>query len=165
MPPPEVLRFALSGGMPNHPHLPALLYRGAVAPQAGPAAQETLFARSGLPPQWRDGVYDFHHFHSAAHEVLGIAGGGARLLLGGPSGQAVTVTAGDVVLLPAGTGHRLLEATDEFLVVGAYPPGQSADIERGPATLAMIKRIAMLPFPNCGPVGPDETYERLWCKA
>ena len=59
MPPPEVLRFALSGGMPNHPHLPALLYRGAVAPQAGPAAQETLFARSGWPPQWRDGVYDF----------------------------------------------------------------------------------------------------------
>ena len=103
MPPPEVLRFALSGGMPKHPHLPALLYRGAVAPQAGPAAQETLFARSGWPPQWRDGVYDFHHFHSAAHEVLGIAGGGARLLLGGPSGQAVTVTAGDVVLLPAGT--------------------------------------------------------------
>jgi uncharacterized protein YjlB len=162
MPPPEILRFAPSGGIPNHPHLPVLLYREALAAKAGPSAHEAVFTRSGWPPQWRDGVYVFHHFHSTAHEVLGIAGGDARLLLGGPSGQAVTVAAGDVVLLPAGTGHCLLEATGGFLVVGAYPPGQSADIDRGPATAAMIERIATLPFPDSGPVGPDETYERLW---
>jgi uncharacterized protein YjlB len=162
MPPPEILHFAPSGGIPNNPHLPALLYRGALAAKAGPAAHEKLFARSGWPPRWRDGVYDFHHFHTTAHEGLGIAAGGARLLLGGPSGQVVTVAAGDVVLLPAGTGHRLLEATVGFLVVGAYPLGQSADLERGPATAAMIRSIATLPFPDGGPIGSDETYGRLW---
>jgi uncharacterized protein YjlB len=165
MPPPEVLRFAPSGGIPNHPHLPVLLYRGALAAKAGPAAHEALFMRSGWPPQWRDGVYDFHHFHTTAHEVLGIAGGGARLLLGGPSGQTVTVAAGDIVLLPAGTGHCLLEATGGFLVVGAYPPGQSVDIERGPATAEMTRRIAILPSPDGSPVGPDESYEMLWQQA
>jgi uncharacterized protein YjlB len=162
MPLPEILRLAPSGGIPNHPHLPALLYRGALAPKAGPAAHEALFTRGGWPPKWRDGVYDFHHFHTTAHEVLGIAGGGARLILGGPSGEVVTVAAGDVVLLPAGTGHCLLEATAGFLVVGAYPPGQSADIERGPADAAVIRRIAALSFPDGSPIGPDETYERLW---
>jgi uncharacterized protein YjlB len=163
--PPEILRFPPSGGIPNHPHLPVLFYRGALAAKAGPAAHEALFTRSGWPSQWRDGVYGFHHFHTTAHEVLGIAGGGAQLLLGGTSGRAVTVAAGDVVLLPAGTGHWLLEAAGGFLVVGAYPPGQSADIERGPATAAMIRRIATLPFPESGPVGSDETYGRLWRSA
>jgi uncharacterized protein YjlB len=162
MPPPEILRFTPSGGIPNHPRLPVLLYRGALAAKAGPSAHEALFTRGGWPPRWRNGVYDFHHFHTTAHEVLGFAAGGARLLLGGPSGQAVTVAAGDVVLLPAGTGHCSLEASAGFLVVGAYPPGQSADIERGPATAAMVQRIAAVPFPDGGPLGSDETYERLW---
>lgn len=141
--------------VPNNPRLPVRLYRsvrgndGALLDADG---LEARFARHGWPPQWRSGVYDYPHYHSTAHEVLGVFIGHARLLLGGPGGTEVTVQPGDVVLLPAGTGHCCLQASRVFQVVGAYPEGQDWDIKRVAADAATLERIAALPDPARDPV-------------
>ncbi|WP_273862387.1 cupin domain-containing protein [Pseudomonas sp. LA5] len=163
---PEQLHFADDGVIPNS-RLPVLLYRQVQLEGADRAAAlERLFADNAWPPQWRYGVYSYHHYHPNAHEVLGVARGRATLRLGGEQGQDVEVTAGDVVVLPAGTGHRNLQSSANFLVVGAYPPDQQDFITQraDPAAHARsVGLIAGVPLPASDPVtGRKGALPALW---
>ncbi|HEY8965331.1 MAG TPA: hypothetical protein VIM58_02735 [Candidatus Methylacidiphilales bacterium] len=157
----ETLALGPLGWVPNNARLPVLVYRGALPGGAG--AIEKAFERNGWPPEWRGGIYDFDHYHSTTHEALGVAHGRARLRLGGPEGEEVDVAAGDVLVLPVGTGHCRIEEAEGFLVVGAYPPGHEWDLLREAPDAEARERMARLPVPETDPVaGKDGPLVRLW---
>src|SRR5699024_1795967 len=120
---------------PDHPfpnnQMPVKLYRSAVTGDDLAGEIESLFRDNAWQGPWRDGIFDYHHFHATAHEVLRCARGSVDALLGGPNGETVTLTAGDIGFLPAGTSHKNVGHSDDYLIIGAYPPGQSPDMEYG----------------------------------
>ena len=165
---PLTLQFADDGETPNNPSLPLVLYRGAVDVEgaADPAALfEKAFARHGWGDGWRNGIYDFLHFHTRTHEVLGIARGRAKVEFGGAKGQQVELQAGDVAILPAGTGHRRLSCSPDLRVVGAYPANNCFDQHR-PAQVShdkAVANIATTPLPAQDPMfGSDGPLKDLW---
>src|SRR5919201_3828062 len=117
---PETWHAPPGDRIPNHPSFAVLIYRGVEGVADGPEAARALFAAHGWGGSWVDGIFDFHHFHSTSHEALAIVSGRAVVELGGPQGEAFDVSAGDVLVLPAGTGHRRRSAAGDFVVVGAY---------------------------------------------
>lgn len=150
---PFTFTFTDDGAIPNS-RLPLLVYRNAVPADA--AAIERVFAEHRWPPAWRDGVFKYHHFHSNAHEALGIARGSVSVLFGGPGGEVLTVQAGDVVVIPAGVGHCNQSQSDDLLIVGAYPDtGPSPDAHRGKAADhdRVVQAIAKVPLPGDDPIG------------
>ncbi len=163
---PLAFTFDDDGAIPNS-RLPLLVYRDVVAAEA--AAIERLFAVNRWPPAWRDGVHPFHHFHSSAHEALGVARGEAVVLFGGPGGKALTVRAGDVVVVPAGVAHCNQSQSSDLLIVGAYPDNAAhPDLRRGaPAEHDAAKRaVEGVPLPPADPVeGVKGALSRLWVDA
>ncbi|SDB95147.1 Uncharacterized protein YjlB [Paraburkholderia lycopersici] len=150
----EAFHLAPHGWVPNNARLPVIVYRQALAPGSEDLAHafKERFEANGWPVQWLDGVFDYHHFHSTAHEVLGVFAGTAELILGGPGGRVLSVHAGDALLLPAGTGHCLFSLAEGFRVAGGYPRGQQWDIRRDALAPAELRAMQALPFPACDPL-------------
>jgi uncharacterized protein YjlB len=163
---PMTFVFADDGLIPNNP-MPFLVYKGAVNVASGHPEKtiEGLFGANGWGAMWRNGVYDFPHYHATVHEVLGIARGHAKVRFGGEKGKVLEIAAGDVAILPAGTGHQCISSSDDFSVVGAYPPGPSMDLVR-PSKEAHAKALKTIPevaVPKTDPVlGADGPLVRLW---
>lgn len=157
--------FADDGRVPNS-RLPLVVRRGAVTPEAGDsaAAFERIFGRNGWTNSWRDGIFSYHHYHSTAHEVLGLAAGSAAVRFGGERGDTVSLAAGDVAVIPAGVAHRLVEGSRDLLVVGAYAGGRDWDVVRDPNEItAARERIAAVPLPQADPVdGASGPLTTLW---
>jgi uncharacterized protein YjlB len=167
----ETLQFKPNGLVPNS-RFPVLIHRAAVMAVAGvdlADAIEETFRRHDWLNNWRElGVYDYYHFHSTTHEALGMARGHITLRLGGEGGTIVQLTAGDVLVLPAGTSHTRLESSSDSQMVGGYPDGRDWDLIRDELVTASEARVAVkligsLPIPARDPVTGEPMT--LWREA
>ena len=163
---PLAIVFEDDGLVPDN-ILPFLVYQGAVTldPKQPEQTIENLFETNNWGGTWRNGVYDYLHYHATVHEVLGVARGHARVRFGGDHGQELEIKAGDVAILPAGTGHQCISASDDFCVIGAYPPGSKMEITR-PTPENHAKALQTIPkvaLPPADPVtGQHGALMRLW---
>ena len=164
----ESLYFADDGDIPNHPHWALIVYSGVFDSKTldqSETAFDDLFVRNDWIVGFRNGIYPFVHYHSNAHEALGVAKGSATVKFGGEAGRALLVKAGDALLLPAGTGHQLIKASADLLIIGAYPPGPGRDLMREGETQGdeIRIRIASVPKPNTDPIhGHSGPMLSLW---
>ena len=159
--------FTDDGSIPNNPTLPLLIYEDVLDLDGADVASTCIerFAANGWHSAWRNGIFAFPHYHSTAHEVLGICQGEAKVRLGGELGLAMPVKAGDVLVLPAGTEHQNLGSGPDLLVVGAYPSGMDWDLCRGESRVREDKRsnIQAVPLPDSDPLfGRDGPLMGLW---
>ncbi|MGZ4034132.1 MAG: cupin domain-containing protein [Bacteroidia bacterium] len=168
---PHISSFVLkrNKNFPNS-RLPVLIYRkGMMLPEQNNKAAsiaQKLFIRNGWSNSWRNGIYDFHHYHSNTHECMAICMGSANVILGGPNGKRVKLKQGDVIILPAGVGHRCTAKSSDFLCVGAYPEGKDYDTNTGTADeyKKAISRMKAVPIPKHDPLFGDQGFLRSYWK-
>ena len=158
--------FEDDGRFPNNADLPLVIITAALERSTvSPEKFERTFTQNGWPAAWRNGLYDFHHYHSSAHEVLGVYKGWVKACFGGPGGETLKAEAGDIIIIPAGVSHCMVEQSKDFRVVGGYPADQQWDMMRGedgerPGADENIKNVAKpLSDPVFGPTGP---LMKLW---
>jgi len=159
--------FEDDGTYPNNVRLPLVVFQQVfdAAPAVNPAIIETAFNQNDWESAWRNGLFAYHHYHSSAHEALGVYSGWVKVQLGGPGGEAITAQAGDVIIIPAGVAHKNLDQSPDFSVVGAYPRGQSCDMMYGkagerPGADDAIRNVSL---PTADPVfGKTGPLMKLW---
>jgi len=166
---PQIKQIILDddGIFPNNKKLPLVIYEKAFKLPEENAAPviEKVFRQHGWGESWRDGIYPFHHYHSTAHEVLGVYAGSARVHFGGEEGPVVSVTKGDAVVIPAGVAHKNHWCSHDFRVVGAYPEGQTWDMNYGESheRIRADKNIARVILPEMDPIlGMSGGLMEIW---
>lgn len=161
----EVLQIKVreNNRIPNHPDFPALIYPGVIVPGSSSDDVIAIYARNRWVKAWVYILFDFHHYHYAAHEVLTVISGRGTVQFGGEDGPCNEVHEGDVIILPAGYGHKLVEAENSFTVVGAYPKGQDDIGFNRAGEDTMLASIAATPVPACDPIfGAQGPLTSLW---
>lgn len=163
-PKPEYESYILKedGEIPNNPNLPLVIYPEILNKYID--EMNEIFLKKGWHGTWIGNVYDYHHYHSTAHEVLGVLSGNAVIQFGGKDGVSVEARTGDVIMIPAGVAHKNIQSSHDFRVVGGYPEGQEADLCTMDADKShTIENIHQVPLPHTDPVfGDDGKLLDLW---
>ena len=169
----DVICETLTGDdqIPNNQKLPLLVHPKAFSVLNNDLVStcESLFTANSWQGCWRNGIFSYHHYHSMAHEVLGICMGTAKVQFGGERGIIFSVSLGAVVIITTGVGHKNLGASSDLCVVGAYPPNQIPDLCDDKATsnpddrLKVIRNIQRVDLPSTDPVyGTDGPLLKYW---
>jgi uncharacterized protein YjlB len=165
----NIVRHLLAddGTFPNNGFLPLLVYREAfqIPLKEGSGIVKEILETNSWTNAWEDGIYDYHHYHSTAHEVLVVIKGSARVQFGGPQGVTLMLEVGDVVIIPAGVAHKRIDHSEDFTCVGAYPGGQIYDMNYGKQEERerAENNIKALPRPENDPIyGNDGPLIKNW---
>jgi uncharacterized protein YjlB len=155
---PSTYKFKDDGETPNNSKCPLIVYRSPVVlhRKFDPAAIfEVLFQANKWGDGWRATMYDYNHFHSSTHECLGIARGTLIAKFGGSEGREIELKAGDVVIIPAGVGHRRIKQSRRLLIVGVYPANSRKYDEPKPGEIdhaTALKKVSQVKNPLTDPV-------------
>ncbi|THB72784.1 MAG: hypothetical protein D6B25_16140 [Desulfobulbaceae bacterium] len=147
--------FAASGNFPNNGKLPLLVYHNVfVGNEITPEAFENRFNSSHWPSAWRNGLFSYHHFHSTAHEALGIYSGQVQICFGGPGGTILKGRPGDAIIIPAGVSHCCVDQSTDLAIVGAYPAGTRPNMCSGTEKdyPRVSREIDLVPLPAADPL-------------
>jgi uncharacterized protein YjlB len=162
---PKTFLFKDDGSIPNSRY-PLLIYQGMTSDtDASVEELEKKFQSNNWSNTWRGGLYSFHHYHSNTHEVLGVFSGEALLHMGGEKGEKIKVNTGDVLVIPAGVGHKCISHSDDFSVLGAYPNGIEPDLMKGKENERpqADKNIAETAMPETDPLfGKEQGLIKIW---
>lgn len=164
---PEIIKkvFEDDGTFPNS-KLPVLIYKAALTlpGEHAPKIIEDIFKNNNWTNSWRNGIYDYHHYQSITHEVLGVYEGNTMVELGGARGITLLIEIGDIIIIPAGVAHRNVTPDSKFKCVGAYPGGNDYDIKKGEAgeRHEADRNITKVPLPENDPVYTDGPLLKNW---
>eukprot|EP00744_Colponema_vietnamica_P020899 GILI01029759.1.p1 GENE.GILI01029759.1~~GILI01029759.1.p1 ORF type:complete len:206 (-),score=44.99 GILI01029759.1:47-607(-) len=171
---PKVHEYLIkrNGWIPNNSKVALLHYENVfntenVTTDEVAEAFENHYVQNGWHYEWRSKVFPFHHYHSTAHEVLGMFVGTASVVFGGEGdeGVLVHVKPGDMIVIPAGVSHKAIAASEDFYCVGGYPNGTAPDMvmckeEEFEPSVAKINGV---PVPPTDPVyGSEGPLVRIW---
>lgn len=167
--PDRILHFLCPANdtFPNNDSLELCIFKQVFSTEAVNLVEviEQCFLQNGWPPAWRNGLYDTHHYHSTAHEALGVYEGWIEACFGGPGGIVQTATKGDVIIIPAGVSHKNIKQSGNFRVVGAYPESQPWNMKYGRKgeRPQVDKEIQQVALPQGDPVyGNDGPLMKIW---
>ncbi|KIV77169.1 hypothetical protein PV11_08992 [Exophiala sideris] len=168
---PETYYLKPNRHAPNS-DLPVLIYRDCLPlPLSEGNAKEFLESHAWIQGgTW--GHISTRHFHPNTHECYGVFQGESTLLLGcgkndSGGGQEIDVRAGDVIVLPAGTGHCSTESSQDYRYIGVYPQGAPKwrnELGKEPIDLEEFRQeTTAVAMPKEDPVnGPDGPLLKLW---
>jgi len=158
--------FKDDGTFPNS-KFPVLIYKNVLDfPLFFDAAYIVkLFEKNHWTNSWKSGIFTYDHYHSTAHEVIGVYKGKTTLLVGGEKGVAIELTKGDVIVIPAGVAHKNLGNEHDVCCVGAYADGAVYDTCTGKKAERPLadKNITNVRLPDRDPVlGLKGGVEKHW---
>ena len=142
------------GTYPNNAQYPTLLLK-AVFDGTQDEGVRRITADGQWTSPWAWGIFEYHHYHSKAWELLLCVRGEASVQLGGPTGPTVTISRGDSVLIPPGVAHKQLNTKGGFTLLGAYPTREfdgSVDTLTGSPTNGQRQSIIDCYMPSTEPI-------------
>ncbi|PSN60161.1 hypothetical protein BS50DRAFT_210709 [Corynespora cassiicola Philippines] len=169
---PEQYHLRRTTNVPNNP-LPALIYRDVLPKSLDPEQIKDLCEANGWEKRGEWGAITTAHFHPNTHECYAIWRGKSRLVLGRPKGDdsddgaEIDVSAGDVVVVPAGVSHRSLTSSDGYRYIGVYPkaaPKWRNIFCKGEEPIEKLEEeISKVGLPDSDPVyGLDGPLPQIW---